>query len=114
MTEFKGGSEFLGRDEDGFYRGEYAGHTTYICIPSSSPVSKLATEFKTIQFSNFKGKYATWGSSEVLLNDYRDIKRWKVCRFRWTNRTGDYDPATGRYDGAIGMLADGLADLYFK
>ena len=44
----------------------------------------------------------------------RDIKRWKVCKFVWMNETGHYDPATGRYDGAIGYLIDGKADTFLR
>ena len=35
-------------------------------------------------------------------------------RFVWINKTGNYDPATGRYDGAIGMLMDGQVDAYIR
>ena len=45
---------------------------------------------------------------------HRNLKRWKICKFLWANKTGDYDPLTGRYDGAIGMLMDGLADSYIR
>ena len=35
-------------------------------------------------------------------------------RFVFANKTGDYDPTTGRYDGAIGMLIDGVADVHLR
>ena len=71
------------------------------------------SEFKSISI------WIDWNfqTSNPLANQEpsnRDIKRWKICRFVWANKTGDYDPSTGRYDGAIGMLIDGLADSYYR
>lgn len=37
-----------------------------------------------------------------------------MCRFVWANETGDYDPSTGRFDGAIGYLMDGKAEIFMR
>lgn len=50
----------------------------------------------------------------MLTKTIRISKRSKVCQFKWVNKTGDYDPVTGRYDGAIGLLTDGLADIFIR
>lgn len=63
---------------------------------------------------HFKGKYADYVSRENFLDSMENVKRYKVCKFVWANKSGDYDPATGRYDGAIGMLIDGQGDAYIR
>ena len=42
------------------------------------------------------------------------MRRANVCRFINANKTGDYDPLTDRFDGAIGDLMDGKVDVFFR
>lgn len=44
----------------------------------------------------------------------RNIKRANACYFIAVNKTGDYDPTTNRYDGAIGDLISGRVDSFLR
>ena len=44
----------------------------------------------------------------------RNIRRANVCRFVEIDKTGDYDPLTDRFDGAIGDLMAGNFDMFFR
>ena len=61
-------------------------------------------------FNNRKGAFANQKKS------IRKIQRAKVCRFVWANKTGDFDPHTGRYDdtSAIGYLMNGKAEAFIR
>ena len=48
------------------------------------------------------------------MSSNRKIKEAKVCRFTWTNRTGQFDASRGKYDGAIGALSEGSVDLFIR
>ena len=37
-----------------------------------------------------------------------------MCRFVKKDKTGDYDPLTDRFDGAIGDLTVGNVDLFLR
>ena len=37
-----------------------------------------------------------------------------MCRFVKIDKTGDYDPLNDRFDGAIGELMAGNADLFIR
>ena len=39
-----------------------------------------------------------------------------MCRFLWANKTGDFDPLSNSFDGAIGLLvgANAKADTYLR
>lgn len=62
----------------------------------------------------FKGPYGDYMQKLAFLDEPSNIKRNRVCRFMWANQIGDYDPLTNRYDGAIGLLTEGKADVLLR
>lgn len=46
-----------------------------------------------------------------FLDEPRNIKRYKICKFVWTNKMGDLNPVTGRYDGVLGYLHEEKGEL---
>lgn len=43
----------------------------------------------------------------LFMDEPQNIKRYKICKFLWTNKMGHLNSTTGRYDGAIGYLLEG-------
>lgn len=45
---------------------------------------------------------------------FRNIKRGKVCRFIWADKTGNLNPLNDTYDGSIGYLVEKKADVFLR